>query len=213
MMEDRQFRLRVTYGKTGRLAMLSHLEVTHALERMVRRAGLPFALSNGFSPHMKMAFGSALPVGVGSTCEVFDLTLADYVSPAKALAALADASARDMMPTHAAYIEPSAKAASVAYPYSLYEASFDGPLGCIDVPAKIEVVRKKKTKTLAVCDYLVEGPVADGCELRFQLQARETGSLRPDVLLKALASGGDGAGARLPMLQSITRVAQSASRI
>lgn len=64
------FRLRSTYIETGRLAMLSHLEVAHTLERTVRRAGLPFAVSQGFSPHMKIAFGAALPVGVGSTCEI-----------------------------------------------------------------------------------------------------------------------------------------------
>ena len=162
---------------------------------------------------MKMAFGSALPVGVGGICEIFDLTLADYMAPAKALEALAAAAPRDMMPTDAAYVEPSAKAASVAYPYSLYEACFDGPLGRIDVPVEIEVVRKKKAKTLVVSDFLVEGPVADGCALQFQLQARDGGSLRPDVLLKALGAGGDGAGARLPTLQSVTRIAQSASRI
>ena len=63
-MQDRVFRLRVTYRKAGRLSMLSHLEVTHALERAVRRSGLPFALTQGFSPHMKLSFGSALPVGV-----------------------------------------------------------------------------------------------------------------------------------------------------
>ena len=67
------FRLRCSYVEQGRLAMLSHLEVAHTLERTVRRAKLPFAISQGFSPHMKIAFGAALPVGVGSTWEIFDL--------------------------------------------------------------------------------------------------------------------------------------------
>ena len=46
------FRLRVTYRMAGRLVMLSHLEVCRALERAVRRADLPYAVSQGFSPHM-----------------------------------------------------------------------------------------------------------------------------------------------------------------
>ena len=41
------FRLRVTYAETGRLVMLSHLEIARALERAVRRAGLPYAVSQG----------------------------------------------------------------------------------------------------------------------------------------------------------------------
>ena len=63
MAEKRLFRLRVTFCKQGRLALLSHLEVARALERAVRRAGLPYAVSQGFSPHMKIAFGAALPWG------------------------------------------------------------------------------------------------------------------------------------------------------
>ena len=73
MADPRLFRLRVRYAKSGRLALLSHLEVVRALERAVRRARLPFAVTNGFSPHMRIAFGAALPVGVGGSDEFFDL--------------------------------------------------------------------------------------------------------------------------------------------
>ena len=48
MADPRLFRLRVTFHETGRLAMLSHLELARALERAVRRAQLPFAVSQGF---------------------------------------------------------------------------------------------------------------------------------------------------------------------
>ena len=205
-MEPRQFKLRVTYGKTGRLAMLSHLEITHALERMVRRANLPFALSNGFSPHMKIAFGSALPVGIGGAQEIFDLTLDDYVAPAKALEALQQAAPTDLMPTAAEYVESSAKAASVAYPASVYEVVFDGPIDGVSWPETIEVTRKGKQKTLLVDDYLVGKPVIEGDVLRFQLVSSNAGNLRPDVFVKAL-SFSDGAGLQP---QSITRVSQSA---
>lgn len=207
-MEPRQFKLRVTYGKTGRLAMLSHLEITHALERMVRRANLPFALSNGFSPHMKIAFGGALPVGIGGSQEIFDLTLDDYVAPAKALEALQQVAPGDLMPTAAEYIEPSAKAASVAYPASIYEVLFDGPIADASWPDTIEVTRKGKQKTLAVADHLAGEPVVDGCTLRFQLVSGNAGNLRPDVFVRSLSFGGD-----VAKPQSITRVSQSAEPI
>lgn len=63
MADPRLFRLRVTFHETGRLAMLSHLELARALERAVRRAQLPFAVSQGFSPHMRIAFGRLCPWG------------------------------------------------------------------------------------------------------------------------------------------------------
>ena len=112
------FRLRVTYAMSGRLVMLSHLEVARALERAVRRADLPYAVSQGFSPHMKQAFGAALPVGVGGTEEIFDVQLTEYVAPDKALERLRAASAADLMPYEARYITKDVPAASVAYPFS-----------------------------------------------------------------------------------------------
>lgn len=212
-MEPRRFKLRVTYGKSGRLALLSHLEVTHALERMVRRAELPFALSNGFSPHMKLSFGSALPVGIGSTCEIFDLTLDEYVPPQKALAALQGAAPAELLPSDAKYVEPSEKAASVAFPFSLYEAVFTEPVESVSWPDEIEVVRKKKPKTLKVADYLVGEPEVCGNAVRFQLQTKDTGSLRPDLFAYAMMDNMTTQGGGAPSLASITRISQGASRI
>lgn len=200
----RTFRLRCTFVEKGRLAFLSHLEVAHTLERTVRRAQLPFAVSQGFSPHMKIAFGAALPVGVGSTCELFDLQLVRYVSPETALAALQKASVEDLMVQSCAYIEPKAAAASVGFPFSVYEARFDAPVTSVEVPETVTVVRKRKEKTLAVADYLVR-PFEiseDGLRATFMLEAKPTGSLRPDVLLSNCSFNA--------CLVSLTRIAQLA---
>ena len=74
------FRLRVRYGKRDRLKYLGHLEVIHTIERIVRRAGLPYAVTQGFSPHMRVGFSSALPVGTSSTCEWYDLFMTEFVA-------------------------------------------------------------------------------------------------------------------------------------
>ena len=185
MADPRLFRLRVTFCKQGRLALLSHLEVARALERAVRRAGLPYAVSQGFSPHMRIAFGAALPVGVGGTRECFDLLLERYVSPERALEALQAASAPDLMAKSCAYLEPTAPAASVAFPVSTYRALLScSPLE-LPVPRSLEVVRKKKRKTLVVDDFLVGEMELAGAVVTFTLEAKPTGSLRPDVLEKA----------------------------
>lgn len=164
MAELRRFHLRATYIERDRLAMLSHLEVARALERTVRRAQLPYAISQGFSPHMKIAFGAALPVGVGSTCEIFDLQLTEYVPPVRALEALQRASVPDLMVQECAYIESNARAASVAFPLSVYEVRFSHPVAAVLVPENVTVVRKRKEKVLYVADFLIEGfsPVVRG---------------------------------------------------
>ena len=194
MTDPALFRLRVTFVEKGRLALLSHLELARALERAVRRADLPFAVSRGFSPHMRIAFGAALPVGVGGTCELFDLLLVRYVPPARALAALQAASVPDLMPFSCEYVEHTAPAASVAFPVSSYRARLSRAPRRLLLPEQVRVVRKKKDRTLAVGDYLLEAPRLEGETLDFTLVARQSGSLRPDVLLRetlALSSGGD----------------------
>lgn len=189
--------------ESGRLAMLSHLEVAHTLERTVRRAGLPFAVSQGFSPHMKIAFGAALPVGVGSTCEVFDVQLVRYVPPADALEALRGASVPGLMVQECRYVEGKAPAASVAFPFATYEARFDGPVGDVQVPDTVTVVRKRKEKVLVVADYLVGPFEVEGDRAVFTLEAKPTGSLRPDVLLEACGLA--------ERAVSVTRIAQRES--
>ena len=185
MAEKRLFRLRVMFCQQGRLALLSHLEVARALERAVRRAGLPYAVSQGFSPHMKIAFGAALPVGVGGTHEVFDLQLERYVAPERALAALQAASVADLMAKSCRYLEPSAPAASVAFPVSTYRALLSCAPEAFPLPREVRVVRKKKEKRLLVEDVLVGEPSLAGAVVTFSLEAKATGSLRPDVLLAA----------------------------
>lgn len=215
MPDPNLFRLRVEYCKQGRLALLSHLEIARALERAVRRADLPFAVSQGFSPHMKIAFGSALPVGVGSTCEIFDLQMTRYVAPEKALEALQGASVPDLMPYACRYIGPRDAAASVAYPVAAYRAELSAvPEGGLAVPEEVRVVRKKKEKTLKVADYLVGDVSVEGASIGFELEAKPTGSLRPDVLLAACLDAYNAAHPDEGPLRvvSTTRIAQRAMR-
>ncbi len=185
MADPRLFRLRVVFVKAGRLAMLSHLELCRALERAVRRAKLPYAVSQGFSPHMRIAFGAALPVGVGGEHEFFDLFLERYVAPEKALVALKEASAEDLMVHSCSYVEHSAPAASVAFPVCTYRVAFSCKAERFVVPETVSVVRKKKEKTLEVSEFL-RGEVAfaeDGLSAEFVLESKPTGSLRPDLLM------------------------------
>ena len=185
----KNFRLRVTYVKHGRLCNLSHLEITSALERAIRRAKLPFAVTQGFSPHMKLSFGSALPVGVGSDCEIFDVTLKDYVKAQVALEKLQEKSVCDLMPLGATYIELKAASASNTFTYSKYVASYAGLIPDFEVPEQIEVKRKYKTKILNVDDYLVEMPVIDNKQIECVLKSTQAGTLRIDKLLESFNLG------------------------
>jgi radical SAM family uncharacterized protein/radical SAM-linked protein len=70
---ERVARHRVTFEKTGDARFLSHRNTMDVFERAVRAAGLPARYSEGFNPHMKMSMGPALPLGLESLHEVFDV--------------------------------------------------------------------------------------------------------------------------------------------
>ena len=67
------YRLRFT--KVGRAAFLGHLDLIRLLGRSFRRADLSLAMSRGFAPKPRMAFGPALGLGISSLGEVTDVDL------------------------------------------------------------------------------------------------------------------------------------------
>lgn len=68
-------KLRMEITKGEEIRYIAHLDYARAIERSIRRSGLPVAYSEGFNPHMKMAFASALGVGITSDCEYMDIEL------------------------------------------------------------------------------------------------------------------------------------------
>lgn len=81
-------KLRVHYAKLATARFASHRDFSRALERALRRAGVPMAYSSGYSPHPRISYAGAAPTGTGSEAEYFELGLAEVCDPAKLAAAL-----------------------------------------------------------------------------------------------------------------------------
>ncbi|MDX1619861.1 MAG: TIGR03936 family radical SAM-associated protein [Nitriliruptorales bacterium] len=81
-------RIRIRYTLEGRTRFVSARDLTSVWERALRRADLPIAYSEGFTPHPKVSFPDALPVGVASTGEYAELTFAAPIDPGPGMAAL-----------------------------------------------------------------------------------------------------------------------------
>jgi radical SAM family uncharacterized protein/radical SAM-linked protein len=75
-------KLRVVFGKLGKIALISHLDLMRLFERTLRRASLPIALTNGFNPQPRLALANALPLGATSTGEIVDFELTTSMSAA-----------------------------------------------------------------------------------------------------------------------------------
>lgn len=81
-------RYRIRWTKQGRTRFVSARDMTSIWERALRRAALPIAYSEGFTPHAKVSFPDALPVGHESTGEYAELTFAAPIDPEVDLARL-----------------------------------------------------------------------------------------------------------------------------
>ncbi len=73
-------RLRIRFRKEGDLRLISHRDLARTLERQFRRAKLPLAMSEGFHPHPRMTFASALALGIEGADEVLDVFLDQAVT-------------------------------------------------------------------------------------------------------------------------------------
>jgi radical SAM-linked protein len=68
-------RLVIRYSKSGRMRFASHRDIARAVERGVRKAGLPVAYSAGFSPHPKISYAGGAPTGTASEAEYLEIAL------------------------------------------------------------------------------------------------------------------------------------------
>ena len=75
------FKYRMQFTKTDQARFLSHLETYSLLIRANRRAKIPIDYSKGFHARPRISFNFALPVGMESKAECFDLLLTKEMKP------------------------------------------------------------------------------------------------------------------------------------
>lgn len=194
---DTTYRLRVAYGKTGRLRYLSHLEVTRAVERCVRRAGLAYAVTQGFNPRMKVAFGPALPVGTAGLAESYDVWLTRFVAPGEALAALRASSPEGLAPTGARYLLESVPSLTAALTLAEYEVRIDGAdagpdrvregLEAVVADGSLTLLHKGTPKVYDLAVFLPKEPAVQvspgGSKVHLATRMGAAGTLRPEALI------------------------------
>lgn len=195
-----EFRLRIEFQKSGRGRWLSHLEVLHTIERIIRRANMPYAITQGFNPHMKLAMGPALSVGTGSDHEYLDLWLTEFINPGVALENLAAASPAILPVTCVKYVNEKLPSLTASLTITSYRAT----LAALDIEAEqlakgfqrvrsretLEVEQRGKTKvfdpSLCIPKDAVVTQQTDSCDIEFTLRISPSGTLRPDALIQAV---------------------------
>ncbi|MFN2496831.1 MAG: TIGR03936 family radical SAM-associated protein [Pseudonocardiaceae bacterium] len=218
-------KVRLRYAKRGKLRFTSHRDVARAFERALRRAGLPMAYSQGFSPHPKVSWVGAAPTGVASEAEYVEIQLVSHADPervrAELDAALPDGLAvldavlagpgglaerieasrwRIEVPGVGAVQLRQAVTALLATPQVLVERVAKEGKRCLDVRAAIV--------SLEVGEHPVQPPGhhhLSGCGILTTVVRQVSPAVRPDDVLSAL---GVVAGLQPPAPARATRTAQ-----
>jgi len=194
-------RLRVRYTKIGKVRFVGHRDLARVWERTIRRAELPIAYTEGFSPRPKLHFGLALSVGHESDAEYLDIDLREPVDP-DGIAERLDAEMPAGVDVSAVRIidrsDDALQQAVVACTWSFWlpgvsEAVASAAVREVmaEIALPVEIERKGVLTTVDArphIESLVVNGADDGCEVVVVLRRGER-SLRPNELLQLLLRG------------------------
>ena len=74
------YRMRITFSKFGKARWIGNLDLHRTWARILRRAKVPIAYSQGFNPQPRMQLASALPLGSMSECEILDIWVLESIA-------------------------------------------------------------------------------------------------------------------------------------
>lgn len=81
-------KIRIKFQKYGMMRFIGHLDMMRYFQKVMRRADIDIAYSEGFSPHQIMSFAAPLGVGITSDGEYLDIEAHSSRSSEESLSAL-----------------------------------------------------------------------------------------------------------------------------
>lgn len=196
--QARHFSYRVRYSRTGGSKYYGHLEMLQLIFRTLSRAGLPVVFSQGFNPTPRVSFSQALPVGVESLDEYFDVELEQ---PLRDLAATQDALNANLpegLHVHTVELAPKTVAMSYLSHYEVHSDRLRHP----EIPERVSTFlgqsswiidrfRKNRHKELDIRPLVVQMMVQDGTLTLGLLSHQGQPGISPrEVLEKVLGFSG-----------------------
>ena len=194
-------RLRVSFGVNGALSYVSVLDLGRVWERLLRRAQIPVAHTQGYHPHPRMQFASALPVGYSSSCEMVDLFLTKDVVVDQALGQIRSQSPASLEVLEAEPVAVQGPALQglmreATYAVSLWSAcssegvtrAIDGLLGRTEIPRTRTKKGAEATYDMRplVLDIRYEGLAGSRHDLTVRVLCGSSGAGRPDEMIDEL---------------------------
>lgn len=195
-----KYRAEITKGEE--LRYVSHLDYANLFLRAFDRAKLPMAYSEGFNPHMKVAFASALSLGVTSDAEYMDFELLNPLCQPEVFDRLnaqlpPGAKLKELREVHGKQPALMAQADEARYtlwvPYDGDEAAAQRAVKAYNDANEVifHRVTPKKKREIETKQYMKQPVTAevtkDGLKLVMDIVITQSGSVKPVEVLRAIA--------------------------
>lgn len=189
-------KIRIKFAKTGSMKFIGHLDIMRYFQKVMRRADVDIAYSEGFSPHQKMSFAAPLGVGLTSRGEYFDIEVHSSDSSKEMLRRMNDTMVEGMeVLSYRLLPEDSGNAMSIVAAADYLVNFREGYKPDIDINSEfhqfmsqdsIEIVKttKKSEKTVDIRPMILEYETKeDGIFLK--LAAGSENNLKPELVMQA----------------------------
>jgi radical SAM-linked protein len=180
------------------MRFLSHLELSRTVMRAFRRAGVPLAHTEGFHPMPRLAFASALAVGVESRGDFLDFETTEPRIPAALREALNAGLPEGLRVMDVDAVHPAAPSLGEVVNAARYTVRLVDPPPMAVVQARLAealsdarpllVVRERKgqTEEVDVRPSLHRLSADPGGEIEMVLRVGGSGTARPDDVIRGL---------------------------
>ena len=184
----------VVFEKAPRLRHIGHLDLMRAMQRALRRSGLPLRYSQGFNPHILLTFAAPLSVGMPGKREVMEVPIEGEMAGEAFLARLSAALPPDLpvlsvQPVDDRHPDPMALLTAAVYQAELERLPENFGETVEKYLAQKEIPAIRKTKTgMKPCDLrpMIYGLSLSGNTLNMVLALCESATCKPDLLLSSL---------------------------
>ena len=190
---------RAQIRKGAEIAFLSHLEYMNVFMSALLRSKLPAAYSEGFNPHLKVSFATALGVGVTSETEYVDFELTENIKSNEVMARLNSHLPNGAELVRIKKIGGKIPALTAAIDFSRYEILIDADFDEVATAAKnfnsakeinFTRVTPKHTREIEIKKYIADplkvSKVGDEVLLTFGTKIFLDGTIKPSEVLAVL---------------------------
>ena len=183
----------VVFEKASRLRHIGHLDLMRAMQRALRRSGLPLRYSQGFNPHILLTFAAPLSVGMPGKREVMEVPIEGEMTGEAFLEKLSAALPPDLPVLSVQPVDDRHPAPMALLSAAMYQAELESvPEGFGETVERylsqkeIPAVRKTKTGMKPDLRPMIYGLSLSGNILNMALALCESATCKPDLLLSSL---------------------------